>query len=231
MDAAPQRRSVWTGLAVLLLPWVALAAAPAEDVKVTGQVVYGSDEGARRAAEVDIVRVYNTNPAYIRMKSLGLSDSSARGRNLFDEAESSAKRALAVVAARHRLDVITVPGGVEGGEIAVRSLTDEVIDELPLFCVEGTVLHGRVAGAQRIGELDSQSLLEAIPAYVEWLPLNENDARYHILRKRYQDDFARAVRRVARSQDLDAVVEKGDVTARRGPVPDVTRVAIETLGS
>jgi len=216
---------------VLPLLVAASAPMPAGDVVVTGQVIYGSADGAHRAAEADIVLVYNNDPAYMRMKSLGISDTSARGESLFEEAESSVKKALAVVARRHRLDVMTVPGGVTGGELAIRSLTDEVIDELPLFCVEGTVLHGRVAGAQRMGELDSQALLEAIPAYVEWLPLDEDDARYHILRKRYQDDFARAVRAVARSEGLDAVVEKGDLTARLGPVPDVTRTAIESLGS
>ena len=219
----------WSGLLALLL--TGLAASPTADVVVTGQVIYGSAEGAKRAAVADVVNIYDQSPAYMRMKVLGLSESTPRGKALFREAQQGVNRALARVAARHGLDVITVPDGVQGGDAPITDRTPEVIADLPVFCVEGQVLHGDPGGARMLAEIDSPALLAAIPAYQEWQALDATDARYHILRKNYQDAYQSAIRGVVRNQGLEAVVEKGGVTSRLGPVPDVTRAAIEFLGS
>jgi hypothetical protein len=227
------RTVVTLGAAVLALFCVAAAplvsaASIRVDITVTGQVLYGSANGAQKAAVVDIVEVYNNNPAYIRLKRLGLSETEGRGKRLFGEARTTANKALAAVARHHGVDVITVPGGVEGdGDFA--DLTREIIDQLPIFVVEGDLLTGTVKGAQSLGELDSPRVLEAIPAYLEWRSLTENDARYHLLRQVYLEKFSKAVKKVARDQGLDGVASKGDVTSRLGPVPDVTDAVIQAL--
>ncbi len=229
---------VWTGL---LLVRAEAAPAPqspmpdpaspavAADVQVTGQVLYGAADGAQTAATVDIVEVYANNAAYMRLKGFGLSETEGRGKTLFDEARNAANKALAAVARRHGVDVITVPDGVtsDGG---VADLTREVIDQLPIYAVEGQLLHGaNPRTMQSVGELDSQTVLESIPAYLEWKALTENDAQYHLLKKSYLDQFTKAVKKVARDQGLDGIAEKGDVTSRLGPVPDVTRAVVEAL--
>jgi len=203
--------------------------AVASDIQVTGQVLYGAADGAQTAAVVDIVEVYNNNAAYIRLKNFGLSETEGRGKTLFDEARNAANKALAAVARRHGVDVITVPDGVTS-DGAVADLTREVIDQLPIYAVEGQLLHGNTPRTmQSAGELDSQTVLESIPAYLEWKALDENDARYHLLKKSYLDQFSKAVKKVARDQGLDGIAEKGDVTSRLGPVPDVTRAVVEAL--
>jgi hypothetical protein len=176
----------------------------------------------------DIVQVYNNNPAYMRMKALGLSESDGgHGRTLFEQAQKWSNKALATVARDKGLDVITIPGGVEGTDSAPEDVTQAVIDELPLFCIEGNLAQG----ARSVAEVDSQAVLDVIPEYVEWQSLDENDARWHILRKAYLDAFSRALKRTVRDQGLDAVVERGGVTGRLGPVPDVTSAVVEALAA
>ncbi len=231
------------GLATLLstlvaaAPWTPVVQAPAPeppgipavDVEVTGQVLYGSANGAQTAAVVDILDVYNNNPAYMRLKEFGLSETQGRGKQLFEEARASTNKALAAVARRHGIDVITVPDGVTSDE-GVSDLTSEVMDQLPTYCIEGNLLHGSNPRLmQSVGELDSQMVLEAIPAYIEWTGLDENDAQFHLLQKSYLDKFSKAVKKVARDQGLDGLAEQGDVTSRHGSVPDVTRAVIEAL--
>lgn len=210
-------------------PCPASAATPAPDVQITGQVLYGSAQGAKTAATVDIVEVYNNNAAYMRLKQQGLSETRGRGKDLFEEARSSTNKVLAAVARRHGLDVITVPGGVTS-EDQVADHTREVIDQLPIFSLEGQLIHGSNPRLmQSVGELDSQAVLESIPAYLEWKTLSSNDAQYHLLQKSYLDQFSKAVKKVARDQRLDGVAEKGNVTSRLGAVPDVTRAVIGAL--
>jgi len=200
------------------------------DVEVTGQVLYGSASGAKKAAVVEIVDVYKANPAYMSLKAKGLSETSGRGKELFEEARNSTNKALASVARRHGVDVITVPGGVTSSE-DVADLTREVVDQLPLFSLEGELLHGSNPRAMKsAGEVSSQEVLDAIPDYLEWKGLDDTDARYHLLQKSYRDQFAKAVKKVARDQGLDGIAERGDLTSRLGQVPDVTRAAIEALG-
>jgi len=206
------------------------SAVPAPALEITGQVLYGSAQGARTAAVVDIVEIYSRNPAYMRLKALGLQETQGRGKALFDEARATTNKALAEVARRHRLDVITVPGGVNGCEAA--NLTREIVELLPIYSIEGALIHGAAGREIRtIGELDSPAVLSTIPAYVEWRALRPDDARYHLLQQAWQEQYARAVRKVAREQNLDGLAEKGNVTSRLGQVPDVTRAVVQALAS
>jgi hypothetical protein len=208
------------------------AAPPPQDLSISGQVVYGSAEGAQRAATVDILKVYAQNPIYMRMKALGLSETDgARGTKLFAEAQSATNKALARAAKAARVDVMTVPGGVSGGDAAISDLTQNVIDMLPLFFIDGSVLFGSENSARTVAELDSEKLLAAIPEYTEYLLLSPNDANYHILRKKFQDAFKEALRKAARDGSYDVVAEKGAVTSRLGAVADITAQAIAALSS
>lgn len=219
-----------TGLVGSIVALLLLAtASSAADVVVTGKVLYGSGRDARLVAVADIVQVYNQNPAYMRIKALGLSEGDGHGRELFEQAQKWSNKALATVARDKGLDVITVPGGVEGSESPPEDVTQAVIDELPAHCIDGNVLHGSAQGGRSVAEVDSQAVLEAIPEYVEWRGLDENDARWHILRKAYLDSFAKALKRAVRDEGLDVVVERGGVTSRLGPVSDVTALVIQAL--
>jgi len=216
-----------------LLATLALALIAAVDgLVVTGQVLYGAADKAQRGATVDILAVYAHNPIYMRMKAEGLSETDgARGSKLFADAQACTNKALVKVAKAEKLDVITVPGGVSGGAEPIRDLTSAVVDQLPLYFVEGRVLTGATADARVVVELDSARVLAAIPAWRESQALTENDANWHFLRKQAQDAFEKAVKKVARDGGYDAVVEKGGVTCRLGPVADVTQLAITALGS
>lgn len=220
------RRGAWAVVCAML----ALAAGPLTELVITGQILYGRAEGAEIAAVTDIVTVYENNPAFIRMREAGLSETDGgRGQQLFDAAQAAAKKALAGIARDRDIDVITTPGGVSGSDAPIDDVTQEVIDRLPLFHVEGKVLQGRDRGAQILGEVDSQLVLESIPEYVEWVTLGEDDARYHLLRKHWQDAFNRVVRDVWRNNSADCVVELGGATSRLGSVPDWTQQAIDAL--
>lgn len=213
-------------LAALLLALVAAV----DGLQVTGQVLYGTADGAQRGATVDILAVYASNPIYMRMRAEGLSETDgARGSKLFADAQAATNKALVKVARAEKLDVITVPGGLSGGAEPVRDLTAAVVDQLPLYHVEGRVLTGSVVEPRILVELDSALLLNAIPAWREAQLLTENDAHYHFLRKQAQDAFEKAVKRVAREGGYDGVIEKGGVTCRLGPVADVTATAIAAL--
>lgn len=220
------------GRVLALAAALLLLVAAVEALKVTGQVLYGSADNAQRGATVDILSVYARNPAYMRMKAEGLSETDgARGTKLFSEAQGCANKALIKVAKAEKLDVITVPGGLAGGAEPVRDLTASVVDQLPLYFVEGRVLTGSAQDARVIVELDSASLLAAIPAWRESQLLTQDDANWHFLRKQAQDAFEKAVKRLARDNGYDAVVEKGGATSRLGPVADVTQAAIAALGA
>ncbi len=106
-----------------------------------------------------------------------------------------------------------------------------MIEQLPIFYVEGKVLTGAVLDARTVVELDSAALLAAIPAWRESLTLTENDANWHFPAQAAQDAFEKAVKTVARNNGYDAIVEKGGVTSRLGPVADVTQAAITALGN
>ena len=221
-----------SGRLLALAGAVLLLVAAVEALKVTGQVLYGSADNAQRGATVNILAVYAQNPAYMRMKADGLTETDGgRGSKLFSEAQGCANKALIKVAKAEKLDVMTVPGGVSGGPDAIRDLTASVIEQLPLYFVEGRVLTGSAVDARLVVELDSAALLAAIPAWRESQLLTQDDANWHFLRKQAQDAFERAVKRVARDNAYDAVVEKGAATGRLGPLADVTQAAIVALGS
>jgi molybdopterin biosynthesis enzyme MoaB len=201
-----------------------------DTLAVTGQVVYGKADGARTAAVVDILAVYANNPIYMRMKAEGLSETDGkRGSKLFADSQAATNKALAKVAREVEVDVVTVPGGVKGGERPIPDLTQKVIDKLPVYHVEGKVVSGNVANARLIAELDSAALLNAIPAWREAQKLTANDVDYHLLRKRAQEQFEAAVKKAAGEGNYDAVVERGGVTSRLGPVADITPAAMAAL--
>jgi len=216
----------------LLFTLAALPGTAAQELQVVGQVLYGSAEGARRGGEVDIVSVYGSNPAHMRMRALGLSETDGgHGQRLFAEAQAAANRALAKVARGAGLDVLTVPGGLSGGSEAPPDLTAAVIEQLPLYHVEGRVLAGTARDARVLVELDAAALWCAIPAWREAQLLTPETANYHFLMKQAQDIFERVVKQVQRDGGYDGLVEKGGVTSRLGPVPDVTAAAIAAVGS
>ena len=80
-------------------------------------------------------------------------------------------------------------------------------------------------------QVDSDQVLQNIAAYVEWKALRPDDAQYHLLQQTWKDLYAKAIKKVARDQGLDGIVEKGDVTSRLGAVPDVTRAVVQALPS
>jgi len=219
------------GVAALLLALVALVAARCPEVlAVTGQVLFGVPANAKHAATVDILTVYASNPTYMRMRAEGLSQSDgARGSKLFGEAQLSTNKALVRAAKAASVDVVTIPGGVTGGEDPIPDLTAQVIDLLPVYHVEGKVLTGNATNARLLAELDSAQILAAIPECRELKGLTEAQPNYHFLRKEVQDKFENAVRKVAHDGNYDALVERGGTTSRLGPVQDVTRLAIAAL--
>jgi len=233
MDPGLNRARRLAAFAVVGLLLVAAIPRGAGDaLAVSGKIVYGKVDGARVAAVVDILAVYANNPIYMRMKAEGLSETDGkRGTKLFNEAQAATNKALAKVALDNKVDLITVPGGVSGGEKPITDLTQKVIDRLPVYYVDGPVLFGSVATARQIAELDSAAVLGAIPAWREGQKLNENDPEYHLLRKRAQDQFEAAVKAAAGDGDYDAVVEKKGVSCRLGPVADLTPAAIAALNN
>ena len=226
-----RRTSATVARGALLASLLLVLMAAVEALQVTGQVLYGSADKAQRGAVVDIVSVYASNPIYMRMKAERLSETDGgRGSKLFAEAQAVTNKVLVKIARAEKLDVITVKGGLSGGAEPIRDLTSAVIDQLPLYFVEGRVLTGNAADARVVVVIDSAQLLAAIPAWRESQALTENDANWHFLRKQAQDAFEKAVKKVARDGGYDAVVEKGGVTCRLGPVADVTQTAVAALG-
>jgi hypothetical protein len=201
-----------------------------EVLKVIGQVVFGTAENAATAATVDILTVYASNPTYMRLRAEGLSQTDgARGSRLFGEAQGSTNKALAKAAKAAGVDVVTVPGGVTGGDAPIADLTAQVIELLPVYHVEGKVLTGSVANARLLAEVASAELLAAIPAWQELQGLTEEQPNYHFLRKKAQDAYEKALLRVSRDGGYDGLVERGGITSRLGPVTDLTRLAISVL--
>jgi hypothetical protein len=216
------------GIAVLGL--ICLAAAPLAKVEVTGQKLYESaDTPQTRGAEADIKEVFANNPAYMRLEALGLSTSSGHGKELFAEADRAAKKALATVANEKDIHVIATLGGVTGGDIPIEDLTDQIIDQLPVYCIDGTVLHGSKRATDMVAEMDRQAVLEAIPAYLRWLDLDESDPDYYFLKEEYEGIYLKALRQVVRDEGLTAVIELGGVTSRLEPPTDVTDLVIGAL--
>jgi putative intracellular protease/amidase len=215
----------------LLVPLaLLLGAAATEALTITGQVLYGKADGATKAAVVDIVAVYAKNPIYMRMQADGLSQTDGgRGQKLFGEAQTATNKALIRAAKAAKVDVVTVPGGAKGGMGPIPDITQQVVELLPAYHVEGKVLTGSVPDARSIAVLDSAALLQAIPAYREYQLLKPDDVNYHFLRKQAQDQFEAAVKKAARDGGYDAVVEKGGVTCRLGPVPDITPQAVAAI--
>jgi molybdopterin biosynthesis enzyme MoaB len=206
------------------------AAAEDEALAVTGQVLYGKADAAKAAAVADILAIYANNPVYMRMKAEGLSETDGkRGSKLFAEAQATTNKALAKVAREANVDVVTVPGGVKGGKRPIPDLTQKVIDKLPTYHVDGKVVYGNAANARLIAELDSAALLNAIPEWREAQKLTPNDVDYHLLRKKAQTKLEAAIKQAAGDGKFDAVVERGGVTSRLGPVADITPAAMAAV--
>jgi hypothetical protein len=216
------------GIAVLSL--ICMAAAPLSELEVTGKVLYRSAEShPSRGAEVDIKEVFANNPAYMRLEALGLSTSAGHGQELFAEADRAAKKALATTANELDIHLIAVLGGVSGGDIPIEDLTNQVIDQLPVYCIDGTVLHGSKRATDMVGEMERQAVLESIPAYLRWLELGESDPDYYFLKEEYEGIYLKALRQVVRDESLSAVIELGGVTSRLEPPLDVTDLVIGAL--
>ena len=209
---------------------VCLAAAPLDELNISGKVLYRSDVATpTRGAEVDIKEVFANNPAYMRLEALGLSTSGGHGQELFAEADRSAKKALATVANDNDVHVITVLGGVDGGEVPIADLTEAVIASLPVYCIDGTVFHGSKRATDTVAEMDRQAVWDSIPAYRSWLELDESAADYYFLKEEYQRIYLEGLRRVVRDEGLTVVVELGGVTSRLDPPPDVTDLVISAI--
>lgn len=208
-----------------------LAAAPLADLEITGTILYGYADGAKTGADCDHEAAFARAPAEIHRRALGLSTSSDEGQQLFARAQSGWRKALARVAADEGVDVITVKGGVSGGDAPIVDVTDAVVERLPKYYVHGEVLHGRAKGAESIAEVDSQALLDAIPEYREFQALEPTDARYHLLRRAYMEAYASALRVAAGDAGHDCLVEVGGVTTRLDVLDDLTQAAIDAIDS
>jgi len=218
------------GMLLVLILAAAPGAGAAEPLEVTGQVLYGSAEGARTGAITDILAVYGSNPIYMHMKKQGLSETDPAGAEYFAKAQKATNAALATVAKGRDVDVVTVPGGVSGGEAPIADLTSAVIDKLPRYYVEpDKVVFGQERDARAIGQVDRQAVLEAIPAWREAQKLDPSDARYHLLRNRASQEYDRVVKEAAQAGGYDLVAERGAVTLRVGTAPDLTSTAISLI--
>ena len=225
---AARRGATRRGL-IGLLVLACVAAGPLADLDITGKVLYRSSESnPTRGAEVDINEVFANNPAYMRIEALGLSKTSGHGKELFAEADRAAKKALATVAADRDLHVITTLGGLQGDD-TFGDLTNEVIEQLPVYCIDGTVLHGSKRSIDAIAEMERERVLDAIPSYVAWQELDESDADYYFLKEEYEKAYLKALRKVVRDEGLTAVIEMGGVTSRLDAPPDITDQVIDAL--
>lgn len=217
-------------LAASALAAVCLSAVPVAELQITGKVLYRSTHALpTRGAEVDIKQVFANNPAYLRLEKLKLSKSQGHGQTLFAEADRAAKKALATVALGESLHVITVLGGVTGGEVPVADLTEAVISELPVYCIDGVVHHGSKRDTGAVAQMERQRVLEAIPSYRRWIFLDESDAEYHFLKDEWEGQYLKALRKVVKDEALTAIVEVGCVTSRLAPAADVTDLVIGAL--
>ena len=220
----------WGLRAGIALLGLTLSAVAAEPLAVTGQVLYGAAEGAKTGATTDIVAVYGSNPVYMHMKKKGLSETDASGAEYFGKAQKTTNTALATVAKGQGVDVVTVPGGVTGGEIPITDLTAAVVEKLPRYYVEpDEVLFGNERDARSIAQVDAQTVLEAIPAWKEAQKLDPSDARYHLLRNRYTQEFNRVVKEAAQAGGYDLVSDRGAVTLRVGTAHDITSTAVSLI--
>jgi hypothetical protein len=216
--------------AALLL--LTVAAAPVDDLVIDdATVVYGPLSDATRGAEVDINEIYSNHPAYMRMKDLGLDSSDTRGKSLLADAMRGVKSALAEVAESEDLDVITHLGGVSGGEIDIRDQTQPVINLLPVYYIDGSVWSGKLKRRAKSGvaEMDREAVLEAIPAYRDWMNLDPGDAHYHLLKDEWDKVYQKALDKVIRDEELNVVAQEGSVTSRLEPAPVITDMVIEAL--
>lgn len=226
--ALRQPRGLQALAASLLL--VTVAAAPFDDLVFdNAKVVYGPLKDATCGAEVDIDEIYDHHPAFMRMKQLDLKTTDRRGKQLFSEAKRGVKSALAAVADSEDLDVITHLGGVSGGEIEIRDQTQPVINLLPEYHIDGAVWIGNKRAQSGVAEMDREAVLEAIPAYMDWISLHPSDAHYHLLRDVWEKVYNEAVKKVMREQALEVVVQEGGVTSRLEPAPVITDMIIEAL--
>lgn len=216
--------------------WVAIAAGPAaalteltELVIDEGVVVFGPLDNPSRGAEVDINRVYANHPAFMRMQELGLDVADSRGKTLFAQAKKSVKSALAAVAESEDLHVITDLGGVSGGDIEILDQSQKVIDLLPVYHIDGAVLSGTKKARANVAEMDKEAVLQAIPAYRDWLNLDPSDTRYHFLKEEWNLIYQEALSTVVRNESLEAVAEPGAITSRLEAAPVITDRVIEAL--
>lgn len=226
--ALKQRRGLQALAASLLL--VTVAAAPLDDLAFDkAKVVYGPLKDATCGAEVDIDEIYAHHPAYMRLKQLELKTTDRRGKLLFAEAKKGVKSALAAVAHSEDLDVITDLGGVSGGEIEIRDQTQPVINLLPEYHIDGIVYGGNKRAQSGVAEMDREAVLEAIPAYMDWIRLDPRDAQYHLLKDAWGKVYDKALKKVMREEALEVVVQEGGVTSRLEPAPVITDMIIEAL--
>ena len=194
-------------------------------------VVFGPLSNPTRGAEVDINEVYGNHPAFMRLQELGLDRADGRGKKLFNQAKKSVKSALAKVADSEDLHVITHLGGVSGGEIEIADQTAAVIDLLPVYHIDGSLWAGKAKARDNVAEMDKEAVLQAIPAYRDWLNLDPDDTQYHFLKADWDKIFQRALKSVVLGESLEAVVQTGGVTSRLEPAPDITDMVIAAIPS
>jgi len=216
-------------LVILTLPVLATEVSDGELIIDKATVVFGPLSNPTRGAEVDINQVYGNHPAFMRMEELGLDRSEGRGKQLFSQAKKGVKSALAAVADSEDLDVIAHLGGVSGGEIAIEDQTLAVIDLLPVYHIDGSLWAGKAKARDDVAEMDKEAVLQAIPAYRDWLSLDPDDTHYHFLKAEWEKIYQHALKAVVRDEVLQAVVQTGGVTSRLEPAPDITDMVIAAL--
>ncbi len=218
-------------MVILALPVLATEVSQSELTIDKTTVVFGPLSNPTRGAEVDINEVYGNHPAFMRMQELGLDRAEGRGKQLFSQAKKGVKSALAAVADSEDLHVITHLGGVSGGEIAIEDQTWAVIELLPVYHIDGSLWAGKAKARDGVAEMDKEAVLQAIPAYRDWLNLDPDDTQYHFLKAEWEKVYQHALKAVVRDEALQAVVQTGGVTSRLEPAPDVTDRVIAALPS
>ncbi len=94
-------------------------------LRVTGKVLYGDVVQVRKAAVVDVQKVFAAIPAYKKIKTENVPKHKARYHILVSQANQEFQAAVQAVALHDAFDLVAEKGGTQGG--APTDITDQVL--------------------------------------------------------------------------------------------------------
>lgn len=94
-------------------------------LQVTGKVLYGDVVQVRKAAVVDVQKVFAAIPAYKKIKTENVPKHKARYHILVNQANQEFQAAVQAVALHDAFDLVAEKGGTRGG--APTDITDQVL--------------------------------------------------------------------------------------------------------